>query len=85
MGFNHLEIAVAEWVDWYNFRRLHGELGHVPPVEYERVNAVATAPETPRLDTAETFLGGERSQHWAPVVDLGGSDNSGLGVRVPRQ
>ena len=20
-----------EWVDWYNHRRLHGELGHVPP------------------------------------------------------
>src|SRR5205807_2701718 len=31
----HLEIAVAEWVDWYNHRRLHGELGHVPPAEYE--------------------------------------------------
>jgi putative transposase len=32
---NHLEVAVAEWVDWYNHRRLHGELGHVPPAEYE--------------------------------------------------
>lgn len=42
---NHLEVAVAEWVDWYNFRRLHGELGHVPPVEYERVNAPAPEPE----------------------------------------
>ena len=30
-----LEVAVAEWVDWYNHRRLHGEIGHVPPVEYE--------------------------------------------------
>lgn len=29
------EIAVAEWVDWYNQRRLHGELGHVPPAENE--------------------------------------------------
>ncbi len=35
---NHLEVAIAEWVDWYNFRRLHGELSHVPPVEYERLN-----------------------------------------------
>ncbi|MFE9455024.1 IS3 family transposase, partial [Streptomyces sp. NPDC006739] len=25
----------AEWVDWYNHRRLHGEIGHIPPVEYE--------------------------------------------------
>ncbi len=30
-----VEIAVAEYVDWYNHRRLHGELGRVPPVEYE--------------------------------------------------
>lgn len=30
-----LEIAVAEYIDWFNFRRLHGEIGLVPPVEYE--------------------------------------------------
>lgn len=37
-GWKHIgdvEIAVAEYVDWYNHRRLHGELSHVPPVEYE--------------------------------------------------
>jgi putative transposase len=34
-GIDDLEIATAEWVDWYNERRLHGELGHVPPAEYE--------------------------------------------------
>ncbi|OLT17730.1 hypothetical protein BJF80_16320 [Serinicoccus sp. CUA-874] len=34
-GVNDVQIAVAEWVDWYNNRRLHGELGHVPPTEYE--------------------------------------------------
>jgi putative transposase len=28
-------LATAEWGDWYNHRRLHGETGHVPPVEYE--------------------------------------------------
>ncbi|MCH6471814.1 IS3 family transposase [Sinomonas terrae] len=43
---NHLEIAVAEWVDWYNHRRLHGELGHVPPAEYEAAHAApAQQPE----------------------------------------
>lgn len=30
-----IELATAEWVDWYNHHRLHGEIGHVPPAEYE--------------------------------------------------
>jgi putative transposase len=30
-----VEKATAEWVGWYNTERLHGELGHVPPVEHE--------------------------------------------------
>ena len=30
-----VEIATAEYVDWFNHRRLHGELGQVPPAEYE--------------------------------------------------
>ncbi|WP_413805787.1 integrase core domain-containing protein [Streptomyces sp. OE57] len=32
---SQVELTTAEWVDWYNHRRLHGEIGHVPPVEYE--------------------------------------------------
>ncbi|WP_424923504.1 IS3 family transposase [Actinomadura bangladeshensis] len=30
-----LELATAEYVDWYNTTRLHGEIGHAPPDEYE--------------------------------------------------
>ncbi|MFI0453115.1 IS3 family transposase [Actinomadura sp. 6N118] len=30
-----VELATAEWIDWYNTTRLHGELGHIPPDEYE--------------------------------------------------
>ncbi|WP_344016990.1 IS3 family transposase, partial [Kitasatospora atroaurantiaca] len=30
-----VELATAEWTDWYCHRRLHGEIGHVPPAEYE--------------------------------------------------
>ena len=30
-----VEVAVAEYVDWYNHRRLHGEIGLVPPSEFE--------------------------------------------------
>ncbi|MGI5518735.1 integrase core domain-containing protein [Streptomyces sp. CA-106131] len=32
---SEVESATAEWVDWFNHRRLHGEIGHVPPAEYE--------------------------------------------------
>jgi putative transposase len=34
-GIDDLEIAVAEYIDWFNHRRLHGEIGLVPPVEHE--------------------------------------------------
>ncbi len=34
-NIDDLEVAVAEYIDWFNFRRLHGETGLVPPVEYE--------------------------------------------------
>ncbi len=34
-SIDDVEIAVAEWVDWYNTSRLHGSLGDIPPIEYE--------------------------------------------------
>ena len=34
-SLDHLELATAEWVDWWNHRRLHSAIGNVPPVEYE--------------------------------------------------
>jgi transposase InsO family protein len=33
----HLELATAEWVGWWNHRRLHGAAGDVPPAEYEEL------------------------------------------------
>ncbi|MER7817764.1 IS3 family transposase [Streptomyces sp. NPDC096153] len=44
-GINDVEIAVAEYIDWFNRRRLHGGLGHVPPAEYEALYATTTVPE----------------------------------------
>jgi transposase InsO family protein len=29
------EFATIEWIDWYNTTRLHGEIGHIPPLERE--------------------------------------------------
>jgi putative transposase len=34
-SIDEVEIAVLEWVDWYNNRRLLGPIGYVPPAEYE--------------------------------------------------
>ena len=34
-SLDDLELAVAEYIDWFNHRRLHGEIGLVPPAEYE--------------------------------------------------
>jgi len=30
-----VELAVLEWVDWFNNRRLLGPIGHIPPAEFE--------------------------------------------------
>lgn len=34
-SINDVEVATAEWVDWWNERRLHGELDQRPPAEIE--------------------------------------------------
>ncbi len=48
-----VEIAVAEYVDWFNHRRLHGEIGLVPPAEFEASHWASLTtehyPETPVL------------------------------------
>ncbi|MFJ2591317.1 DDE-type integrase/transposase/recombinase [Streptomyces sp. NPDC087538] len=40
---SQVELATAEWVDWYCHRRLHGEIGHIPPIEYETNHYLTTA------------------------------------------
>ena len=49
-SINDLEIATAEYVDWFNHRRLHGEIGYRPPVEVENefLNSI-----TPSVTTME--------------------------------
>jgi putative transposase len=34
-GVDDLEFATMSWVWWFNEIRLHGEIGHVPPIEFE--------------------------------------------------
>lgn len=47
---SQVELATAEWIDWYCHRRLHGEIGHVPPVEYENSYYLMTT--KPQVTTA---------------------------------
>lgn len=49
-GMDDLEIATVEYIDWYDNRRLHGELEHIPPAEYEALHAM-THPVTATLET----------------------------------
>ena len=43
------ELAIVEWVSWYNHARLHSSLGDIPPVEYEQLHARAIPPCEPLL------------------------------------
>ena len=31
----HVELETLAYIEWFNYRRLHSELDHVPPVEFE--------------------------------------------------
>lgn len=51
---DHLEIETLAYIEWFNHRRLHGELGQVPPAEheadyYDRHRAITTD-QTPTLN-----------------------------------
>ncbi len=39
-----VELATAEWVDWYNHRRLHSAIGNRPPAEHESMFYAHTPP-----------------------------------------
>jgi putative transposase len=43
-GLDDVEYATLEYVDWFNHRRLHGELGMIPPAEFEATYNLQPAP-----------------------------------------
>ena len=40
---SQLELAVVEYIGWFNHDRLHAALGDIPPVEFEQLHANQTA------------------------------------------
>jgi transposase InsO family protein len=42
---SQLELAIVEWVAWFNSQRLHESLGDIPPTEFEDLYARADRPE----------------------------------------
>jgi putative transposase len=58
---SELELAVVEYISWFNHVRLHGSLGDIPPVEFEQAAAPTGAqqPEpTVTLNAVHRFDGG---------------------------
>ncbi len=49
---SQLELAVVEWVGWFNNDRLHEALGDIPPAELEGLYAIKS--ETQSTLTTET-------------------------------
>jgi putative transposase len=41
-----VELATAEYLDWFNTRRLHTPIGGVPPDEYQAAYYAQTQPPT---------------------------------------
>ena len=54
-NLDDVEIATLEYVDWFNNRRLHSEIGDVPPAEYE-AHHHRQIPTSTTLETTEASL-----------------------------
>jgi putative transposase len=54
-SIDDLEIATAEYLDWFNHRRLHGEIGTIPPAEYE-ANYYSQNPAATTVEASLTSL-----------------------------
>ena len=55
-NLDDVEIAALEWVDWFNNRRLHEAIGHIPPAEAEASYYRTTTP-------SETLQMAQQSLH----------------------
>jgi putative transposase len=68
------ELAIVEWVSWFNHDRLHESLGDIPPVEFEQNYAERIAIDPPPGSSRPTGslrrAGGEQPQPLPSSVKL---------------
>ncbi|MET7609246.1 integrase core domain-containing protein [Streptomyces avermitilis] len=69
-----VELTTAAYVDWYNHRQLHGEIGHVPPVEYENNHYLATTKPQGTPNVQDLYRTRNGSRH-AVRADPGSSED----------
>jgi len=50
----HVELATLTYIDWFNNRRLHSELGDIPPAEFETLYYARTRTERQTQTTTRT-------------------------------
>ena len=50
----HVELETLAWVDWFNQRRLHSELGDIPPAEFETLYYARTRTQHQALTPTRT-------------------------------
>ncbi len=43
---DQLELAIVEYLGWFNHARLHESLGDIPPAEFEALHAPTCQPST---------------------------------------
>ena len=53
-GLDDVEFATLDYVDFFNQRRLHGQIGMVPPVEFELAHFARSVPDTGTVPLAVT-------------------------------
>jgi len=70
---SQLELAVVEYISWFNHARLHQSLGDIPPVEFEQA-ATATAAQQPEptlpLDAVHRFGTGTTPAGSSPIYGV---------------
>ena len=50
----HVELEALAYIDWFNNRRLHSELGDIPPDEFEATYYAARKGQQPVTTTTRT-------------------------------